>query len=46
MIPYFALTRHNCVNEAPAKGSGKLFHLPDGDSTFTLFALCLIDCSF
>lgn len=46
MIPYVALTRHDCVNEAPAKGSGKPFHLPDGDSTFTLFALCLIDCSF
>ena len=46
MIPYVALIWHDCVNEAPAKGRGKLFHLPDCDSTFTLFALCLIDCSF
>ena len=46
MVPYVALVRHDCVNEASAKGSGKLFHLPDCDSTFTLFALRLIDCSF
>ena len=45
MISNATLIRHNRVNEAPSQGSGELFHLSDCDSTFALFALCLIDCS-